>query len=723
MTSIEDLSCKPQNSTQSVSQESICEAKVYHHTKSKDGKEQCKEHPPDLEPTASSGGDENSPYALIIRKHFSEKREVESTTFWINSPLIRKAFQDVVRSYPTVASDFKDSFKLQSPFQILLHYWDELEAYRDDADSPRMRQHLNLLFRFMEEEMGPERREIGRMLRKHMVNFKQAWVIYRPGDLVLCEVLGKSWLKRVEKVAYERSTKFGPYLTVYFKYCDANDKAIGEARDFINIFQKDYFASDHPAEIVKLPIYPRKYSLRGPELETELLERGKKFVAHRGVMVRDYDGIAEYLKEPPYNFYDPEMADFPAVWLPFTESGRIVLDRKTFEEDNYNIATRIEDTEDPEILLCPPNAWSSLILDQEQKQVLRALVMSHKHPEKPRNQSEQKGKGLVVLLHGTPGSGKTLSAETAAEMSEKALLSTSLSDLNRYDSPWAFEHRLKEVLQYATTWNAIILFDEADVFLEKRDLASNSTTRSALVAVFLKHLEYFSGIVFLTTNRMGSIDDAMKSRIHLSLAFGPPAPDVRLKIWRQSLEAVPINETDIGGAELSGEVASQLVHHQLNGREISNTLNTAKTLASVKLSFSSLQPLVESNRCGASPRSCPIPISFQLHAGLLAQHGGVDGWGYRRIDNARLGTQDRRAPTLGPGTLEREHSAGHSLESSPITTAMAELAIDEGASVAFGRAASNGTLNSIVKTVSFIPKNDSSCLTVPTTEVVLWTEP
>ncbi|TVY65298.1 ATPase family gene 2 protein [Fusarium oxysporum f. sp. cubense] len=602
----DQLHPKLENGTEPTSQESICESKVYHHTKNKDGRDQCKEQLQDSEPTKDSEDDEDSPYALIVRRRFSEKREVESTTVCINSPLIHKAFQDVIGSYPTVASDFKSSFKLESPFQILLHYWDPLEAYRDEAASPRMRQHLSLLFRFMEEEMGPERRTLQHMLQKHMITFKQAWVIYRPGDLVVSDVLGKSWLSRVEKMSYGTSRNRGPYVTIHMKYCDANDDAIGEAQRSTNIFQSDYFASDHPAKIKRLPVYPRKFCDRGPDLEIELLERGKKFITNRGILTKDYDGIAEWLKEPPLDFFDPNMADYPPIWLPFTETGRVVLDRKTFEEDNYSHVTMIEEVEDPEIFLCPPyalgystgrkewcrylvdnlrdvswkeDAWSSLILDQEQKKVLKALVMSHKHPERVRSQSEQKGKGLVVLLHGTPGSGKTLSAETAAEMSKKALLSTSMSELNRYDRAYAFEHRLKQILQYATTWNAIILFDEADVFLESRDLTSNSTTRNALVAVFLKHLEYFSGIVFLTTNRLSSIDAAMKSRIHLSLSFGPPAAEVRRQIWRQSLKAVPIDETEIGGDELSSQAADDLIHHKLNGREISNALNTARTLA------------------------------------------------------------------------------------------------------------------------------------------------
>lgn len=47
------------------------------------------------------------------------------------------------------------------------------------------------------------------------------------------------------------------------------------------------------------------------------------------------------------------------------------------------------------------------------------------------NHVEQKGKGLIILLHGKPGSGKTLSAEVAAEGARRALLSASLADLDK----------------------------------------------------------------------------------------------------------------------------------------------------------------------------------------------------------------------------------------------------------------------------------------------------
>ena len=95
------------------------------------------------------------------------------------------------------------------------------------------------------------------------------------------------------------------------------------------------------------------------------------------------------------------------------------------------------------------------------------------------------------------------------------------------------------------------------------------------MAVFLSHLEYFSGIVFLTTNRIDVFDNAMKSRIHLALGYAPPEPEMRRLLWAQSLGITPPEEVDIDIAE----AVDGLARIALNGREISNAINTAKTLA------------------------------------------------------------------------------------------------------------------------------------------------
>jgi hypothetical protein len=58
-----------------------------------------------------------------------------------------------------------------------------------------------------------------------------------------------------------------------------------------------------------------------------------------------------------------------------------------------------------------------------------------------------------------------------------------MGELNKENRAWMFEYRLKKVLQYATIWKAVVLLDEADVFLEaRRDGGGDSTERNALVA-------------------------------------------------------------------------------------------------------------------------------------------------------------------------------------------------------------------------------------------------
>jgi hypothetical protein len=60
----------------------------------------------------------------------------------------------------------------------------------------------------------------------------------------------------------------------------------------------------------------------------------------------------------------------------------------------------------------------------------------------------------------------------------------------------------------------VLLIDEADVFLEKRTLTD--VHRNALVSVFLRLLEYYEGILFLTTNRVATVSIFSLSRSYLN---------------------------------------------------------------------------------------------------------------------------------------------------------------------------------------------------------------
>src|SRR6202043_2614411 len=81
--------------------------------------------------------------------------------------------------------------------------------------------------------------------------------------------------------------------------------------------------------------------------------------------------------------------------------------------------------------------------------------------------------------------------------------------------------------------SCVVLLDEAGVFLEERSLTD--LQRNALVSVFLRVLEYYEGILILTSNRVGTFDEAFKSRIQLSLHYDNLTRPQRSKIWKNFL--------------------------------------------------------------------------------------------------------------------------------------------------------------------------------------------
>lgn len=114
---------------------------------------------------------------------------------------------------------------------------------------------------------------------------------------------------------------------------------------------------------------------------------------------------------------------------------------------------------------------------------------------------------------GAPGVGKTLTAESVAEKFQRPLLPITCGDLGT-DSTQV-EKQLRLHFRLASLWQCVLLLDEADVFLASRE--RNDYHRNSIVSVFLRMMEYYTGLLFLTTNRVGSFDEAFKSRIHISL--------------------------------------------------------------------------------------------------------------------------------------------------------------------------------------------------------------
>lgn len=210
------------------------------------------------------------------------------------------------------------------------------------------------------------------------------------------------------------------------------------------------------------------------------------------------------------------------------------------------------------------NALSKLVLPHDIDRILRKIFDT---PTESLFGDMYKGRhgGMVILANGPQGCGKTMTAEVFAEHTRRPLyvlemgeLGTDLKDV---------EKSLQLIFARAARWNAVLLFDEADVFLSKRD--DSSLERNAIVGVFLRLLDRHEGLFFLTSNRAGAIDPAFKSRITLALQYKALDREAREKVWRNMLQAA--------GVPFKGDL-HRIVEKGLDGRQIRNQVKLLKTI-------------------------------------------------------------------------------------------------------------------------------------------------
>ena len=170
---------------------------------------------------------------------------------------------------------------------------------------------------------------------------------------------------------------------------------------------------------------------------------------------------------------------------------------------------------------------------------------------------EGKSGGTTVLCAGPPGVGKTLTAEVYSEIIKRPLYRVHSGQLGL--SVAEMEKTLKATLTRAQRWGAVMLIDEADVYIKRRD---DNITANAVVGVFLRVLEYFNGLLFLTTNRVDDIDEAVISRCIALIKYHPPGLEDRRKIWRVMTEQF--------GLDIAAELLAQLaeIFPQASGRDI-----------------------------------------------------------------------------------------------------------------------------------------------------------
>ncbi|MBM7368311.1 AAA family ATPase [Gordonia hydrophobica] len=179
-----------------------------------------------------------------------------------------------------------------------------------------------------------------------------------------------------------------------------------------------------------------------------------------------------------------------------------------------------------------------------------------------------KSAGNVILAKGRPGVGKTLTAEVYAEVIGRPLYSIHSGSLGI--TPESVRKNLEIIFDRAKRWEAVLLLDEADVFVAERGF---ELSQNAIVAEFLRTLEYYDGLLFLTTNRVDGVDEAILARCAAVIEYHVPDSASARRVW-QILAAG-------NGIELDDELLDELVagFPEITPRDIKMLLRLALRMA------------------------------------------------------------------------------------------------------------------------------------------------
>ncbi|KAL9616246.1 MAG: hypothetical protein Q9160_008872 [Pyrenula sp. 1 TL-2023] len=211
------------------------------------------------------------------------------------------------------------------------------------------------------------------------------------------------------------------------------------------------------------------------------------------------------------------------------------------------------------------------------KDTIQALVRTHFIQKNAQQNSDLeydvvrgKGKGLVILLHGAPGVGKSFTAESVAAANGRPLFQLTCGDLGL--TPAEVEKTLREVFRYAQLWNCVLLLDECDIFLAQR--SNDDIKRNSLV----------SGA--LNCHMVGVLDDAIKSRITWSAYYPLLDKQQTRKIWKVNIKLLEERNKRLqvdakGILKFSKEHFISCADNGAawNGRQIQNAFKVATALA------------------------------------------------------------------------------------------------------------------------------------------------
>lgn len=532
------------------------------------------------------------------RVKISAESSLVRETVRILSQNLSNAMNDLTKDYP----DAKEIFpifdtrrEISAPY---LFYYHNIAFFQIAMETlPKDSEEL-LFLRHIQSAMEEEYQKVDALFNEGLVTPKFIPYLFAPNVTLITHQIG-------EPKAYRQKQPLSASDPHEKDYTKITWSTIGETWIYDGIFTKKdstltikYLDPKQPTmKIQNLAVYPIRFAKAG--IEDALRERGHKFWSCRKPNYVTYTG-PDYTGEQLYNgvrfMIDISVYQTMHKRRPTDKGAENALSSEGIGNDQppagnplllpsniYGFHMQDKKWVNLQVALIEPVVWNkesfdSLVIDDDTKELIIALITNKLEAERATDLMTGKGNGLIILLHGGPGTGKTLTAESVAEIAEKPLYRVTCGDIGT--NPSEVEKYLETILSLGKMWKCVVLLDEADVFLEQRSLAD--LQRNALVSVFLRVLEYYDGILILTSNRVGTFDEAFKSRIQLALHYENLTRQQRSKIWGNFIRRLSVTESESVDTETLFKHVEELAKLEMNGREIRNALTTARQLALYK---------------------------------------------------------------------------------------------------------------------------------------------
>lgn len=398
-------------------------------------------------------------FAFCVVRRYDDDGDLDQTYLHVNSKPLRVLLHDVIGNYPSDPIDV-DDVQIAAPYHSLFHYRKELKdvglkRFGDDSDAVSVEQ-LKLLLEWVATNFELQCLAHDRCLSSESkaISYENLWTLYRPRTIVYARINDQDRAFRVIDYYYDDDDDERPGFNLRARHVDFDGESFGERK--LDLFIPKFTGV---REVSSHEVRPFEFVENADEIRERLAARGKRFEELAvGQHFMEYKGIA--LKRNP---------DCPPPYIRFDATGRVMIDFKTFHRIDANDAIRVDhfskkdhpdgklnDTDRlvanavvrgysmtakrfVELFLdnISPIAWNSqcfneLVLDAGTKKTVQALVSTHSQRDAEDGLGDivkGKGQGLVCVLHGPPGVGKTLTAECVAELVQRPLFMVSSGDL------------------------------------------------------------------------------------------------------------------------------------------------------------------------------------------------------------------------------------------------------------------------------------------------------